>query len=82
MNNISKAIALGIIALVFQYCAEKPAKVKTYDAGVALSVQEDVLKFAIERRLAQLEAHVYEPIKKTQPARRIQAVSASEAVNQ
>lgn len=54
-----------MIAMCFSYCAEKPSKIKTYDAGIALAVEKDVLTFAIERRLAALERIAFLPEKKT-----------------
>ena len=65
MNNFQRATVLALIAVCFAYCAEKPSKIKTYDAGIALAVEKDVLTFAIERRLAELERVTVSPARKT-----------------
>lgn len=74
--NIAKALCIAVIALYLPYCAEKPNKAKTYDAGIALSAEEDMLRLSIHRRLCALEQIKY----KSLPP--IEAMTASEAVSQ
>jgi len=64
------------------HCAQKQPPAKTVDAGVALSVQEDCLIIAIERRLTRLEAQTIQPVKETTTRGKIVPISASEAVHQ
>lgn len=74
----------GCIALMWllPHCAKKSQPAKTAQADVALSVQEDCLIIAIERRLARLEAQTMQPVKETTTRGKIVPISASEAVHQ
>jgi len=82
-HSIYTAIAILIIALFLPYCSgknnNKPPK--TYDAGIALAVEEDILKAAIERRLGVLENIVFKP---TEPMKKqmVEPIRASDAINQ
>lgn len=76
-NDTTKALCIAIIALCLPYCSEKEAKVKTYDAGVSITVEHDVLRAAIERRLCALEQVKIQP---NETKKQSVPVSASEAV--
>lgn len=82
MNDFTKVAAILIIMWAMPHCAKKNPPAKTVDAGVALSVQEDCLIIAIERRLARLEAQTMQPVKETTIRGKIVPISASEAVHQ
>ena len=83
MSDYTKlAACIALVMWLLPHCAKKQPTAKTVDAGVALSVQEDVLIQAIERRLARLEAQTMQPVKETTTRGKIEAISASEAVHQ
>lgn len=82
MNDFTKVAAILFIMWAMPHCAQKQPPAKTVDAGVALSVQEDVLIQAIERRLARLEAQTMQPQPETTTRGKIVPISASEAVHQ
>lgn len=75
--DLTKAVCIAVIALCLPYCCEKTSKVKTYDAGIALDVQQDILRHSIKRRLSALEQITFKPSQ----VPTVQAVSASEAVH-
>ena len=82
-HKINTAIAVLVIALLLPYCSGKKGNkpVKSYDAGVALAVEEDILRAAIERRLGVLENIVFKP---TEPMKKqmVEPIRASDAINQ
>lgn len=57
MRNAYRLVMVAIIAAMFSYCSNRPSKNQenAHDASISLSVQEDVLKAAILRRLEVLE---------------------------
>jgi len=77
MKRVSFGTAVIVVIMCLSYCSNKPMHPKTYDAGIALAVQEDVLKTSIERRLTALEMVEVAP---ANGRPHIEAVSASEAV--
>ena len=82
---MKRIYTLPFIALLFMpFCGhrnqEKPVAISS--AEVSLSVQLDVLQFSIQRRLYELERTTMQSTTKTPPAQNVEAVTASEAVNQ
>ena len=83
MSDYTKlAACIALVMWAMPHCAQKQPPAKTVDAGVALSVQEDVLIQAIERRLTRLEAQTMQPQPEKPTRGKIEAISASEAVHQ
>ncbi len=82
INNYLKLACCIALMWLLPHCAQKQPPAKTVDAGVALSVQEDCLIIAIERRLTRLEAQTIQPVKETTTRGKIVPISASEAVHQ
>ena len=82
MNNYTKAATILLIMWAAPHCCKKSHPAKTVDAGVALSVQEDCLMIAIERRLTRLEAQTMQPQPELPTRGKIVPISASEAVHQ
>jgi hypothetical protein len=82
INNYTKLAACIALMWLLPHCTKKSPPAKTIDPEVALSVQEDCLIIAIERRLNRLEAQTYQQ-KKEKPANAQPVpISASEAVNE
>lgn len=80
MRNAYKLIFAAIIACMLSYCSEKPKKTKTYDPGVSLTVQEDVLRAAINRRLIELEKVSFSTAKKQK--NRVEIMAPLEPIHQ
>lgn len=81
MNDFQKAVTFALVlCLCLSYCSNTPAKTKIYDAGIALSVERDLLTFAIERRLAALERVTISP-KQMKAARATETPSAIDPVH-
>ena len=82
INDYLKLAACIALMWTMPYCAKKAQPPKTVQADVALSVQEDCLIVAIERRLTKLEAQTYQPAKQKPTHGEIVPISASEAIHQ
>jgi hypothetical protein len=79
INNYTKLAASIALMWLLPHCAKKSPPAKTIDSSVALSVQQDCLIMAIEKRLSKLEAQTIQ----TSPTRaKIVAISSIEAVHE
>lgn len=81
-NNYTKLAAVIALMWLLPHCAKKNPPGKTSNPAVALSVQEDCLIIAIERRLNRLEAQTFQPTKGKPANANPVPISASEAVNE
>jgi len=79
---------LPLLAMLFiSFCGnqklERPMCIMCITkAEINLHIQSESLRVAVERRLQALEAQEYAPAKKPHPARRIDAVRASDPIRQ
>ena len=81
-SNYTKLAAWIALMWFLPHCTHKTPPAKTAQADVALSVQEDCLLIAIERRLNRLEAQTMQPAKEKPTQAKPVPISASEAVHQ
>ena len=81
MSDYTKLACCLALMWLLPHCAKKQPPAKTVDSAVALSVQEDCLIIAIERRLTRLEAQTIQPQPELPTRGKIEAISASEAVH-